>query len=232
MYWANRIVDPKFNNQYYQANLVQFWKHTYEGLGVALVVAGLLSLILFPWGLGMSATHPLSNYGWGMALGVGVAEVIITLFFLAVVSLYHKPIVEHCDNLVCAFLGCLIMGGLVQHAGSHWLYQTVPYPFLASITPMLLFWSLVTGLVILPTPAIESLDEGLDKVVDGLAFLIFDPFSGKARLTILVGKILGEAPEDKVSADQPDLASPLPKDFKIWGVKSSEEKELQKILDE
>lgn len=234
MFWLNRLVDPNFKNEYYQANLKQFWTHTYENLCLALFFSLAISLFLFPWGLGWSKTHPLKDYGFLMAFKVIGLSMTINLTIAFVLNYFCRnlnPPEDKYANVGWVIFSAFLLGFLIQNLFTDFLYESIPIPLLASVTPLLFVWSVISIINFLPEKVLNYLHNGINKVIDCLHFIVMDPISDKSRLEVFLSKHLGAKPKEE-NYKFKELEEPIPKDYKIWGAKSKQEKELQKILDE
>jgi hypothetical protein len=229
MYWANRLMDPNFKNEYYQANLKQFWDNTYSDLCISFLICTGFTLSLFPWGI-LSGTHPLVTAGWGTAVGQVLLSYLIT--FVSILTIERSGIDEEKVKqtfwlMVISFIAALV----VQHKYPEILYRSIPSALLASLIPMGLLWVSVIGILKLPESVVNNLNKIRNQMFKAIGFLILDPKTGTTRLTTFLAKTLGTPPERPYKT-MPETVTPKPKDYKIWGVKSSAEKDLQKILDE
>lgn len=230
MYWANRLMEPGFKNEYYQANLKQFWEHTYEALCVSVGLSIIVSLFFFPWGTNVSEHHPLYNAGWFFAFAQFTISSIITFSSIIFFNRFI-PDTDKIERSIWLFVLMFLSSLLIQHGLTKMLYHTIPWTMGASLFPLILFLSTVMAICKLPVQALDKIDTAKGKFLSGIAFLFMDPLSGSFRLTLFLEKVFGKRP-GKPYCTINHLNSPKPKDYKIWGVKSNAEKELQKIFDE
>lgn len=231
MYWANRLMDPTFKNEYYLANLKKFWDHTYPDLCLSSILCCVTSILLFPWGINFSESHPLYNAGWGFAVGQFLLSNVLT-FTLALIlqRLLQDKDTDKLENSVWMFFTAIGGSLMLQHVFTHFLYRTVPWAMVASLTPLLSIFAAALVIIHLPGWAVDKINDAKNKFVKGVIFIFVDSRKDASRLTLLLEKMLGTQPREHSPVK--DLQDPKPKDYKIWGVKSNAEKELQKILDE